>query len=128
MVTSDASSSSNNSNLGVSERALAAAGASFLSAIIVNPLDVAKTRLQAQAAGVPYHNLTHTCSFQTNTSIGYDNVQSYITSKFIVIGQQSTGYGNVQSYITSIFIVIGQQSTGYGNVQSYITSTFNMIG
>nr|GEW75868.1 mitochondrial carrier domain-containing protein [Tanacetum cinerariifolium] len=69
MVTSDASSSSNNSNLGVSERALAAAGASFLSAIIVNPLDVAKTRLQAQAAGVPYHNLTHTCSFQTNTML-----------------------------------------------------------
>ncbi|GJY47903.1 mitochondrial carrier protein MTM1-like protein isoform X1 [Tanacetum coccineum] len=69
MVTSDASSSSsnNNSNLGVSERALSAAGAAFLSAIIVNPLDVAKTRLQAQAAGVPYHNLTHTCSFQTNT-------------------------------------------------------------
>ncbi|XP_022958646.1 mitochondrial carrier protein MTM1-like isoform X1 [Cucurbita moschata] len=40
--------------LGVVERAASAAGAAFLSAIIVNPLDVVKTRLQAQAAGVPY--------------------------------------------------------------------------
>ncbi|EPS66355.1 hypothetical protein M569_08422, partial [Genlisea aurea] len=36
------------------ERAVSAAGAAFTSAIIVNPLDVAKTRLQAQAAGVLY--------------------------------------------------------------------------
>ncbi|KAK9724728.1 hypothetical protein RND81_05G095000 [Saponaria officinalis] len=34
--------------------ALSAAGAAFLSVILVNPLDVAKTRLQAQAAGAQY--------------------------------------------------------------------------
>ncbi|GJN16413.1 hypothetical protein PR202_gb03398 [Eleusine coracana subsp. coracana] len=42
--------------LGMVERALSAAGAAFVSAIIVNPLDVAKTRLQAQAAGVLYNH------------------------------------------------------------------------
>ncbi|XVF12620.1 hypothetical protein REPUB_Repub08aG0134700 [Reevesia pubescens] len=42
------------SNLGIVERVFSAAGAAFLSAIIVNPLDVVKTRLQAQAAGVSY--------------------------------------------------------------------------
>ncbi|KAK1418652.1 hypothetical protein QVD17_27797 [Tagetes erecta] len=75
--TSSSSSSSSNSgynynynyNMGFSERAISAAGAAFLSAIIVNPLDIAKTRLQAQAAGVPYHNLTQTCSFHTNTML-----------------------------------------------------------
>ncbi|KAL6581457.1 Carrier protein, mitochondrial [Orobanche minor] len=45
---------SSDEKLGVSERALSAAGAAFLSAILVNPLDVVKTRLQAQAAGTAY--------------------------------------------------------------------------
>ncbi|KAL5231487.1 hypothetical protein ABZP36_030263 [Zizania latifolia] len=48
--------------LGMTERALSAAAAAFVSAIIVNPLDVAKTRLQAQAAGVSYYQPFHTAS------------------------------------------------------------------
>ncbi|KAJ7962523.1 Mitochondrial carrier protein [Quillaja saponaria] len=56
-------------DLGVGERALSAAGAAVLSAIIVNPLDVAKTRLQAQAAGVPYQSVCRMACFETNTML-----------------------------------------------------------
>ncbi|KVH89048.1 Mitochondrial carrier domain-containing protein [Cynara cardunculus var. scolymus] len=51
-------SPSSDFDLGFSERAFSAAGAAFLSAII--------TRLQAQAAGVPYQNLYSTCRFEAN--------------------------------------------------------------
>ncbi|CAL0305456.1 unnamed protein product [Lupinus luteus] len=53
--------------LGFVDRSFSAAGAAFISAIIVNPLDVAKTRLQAQAAGVSY---SHPLSNVTNR-MGY---------------------------------------------------------
>ncbi|KAG5626624.1 hypothetical protein H5410_011842 [Solanum commersonii] len=53
--------------LGFGERAISAAGAAVLSAILVNPLDVAKTRLQAQAAGVPYDSLCNLGHLNSNT-------------------------------------------------------------
>lgn len=56
--------------LGFPERAVSAAGAAFLSAVLVNPLDVVKTRLQAQAAGV-----------------AYSHPMSNMTSRMAVLGQ-----------------------------------------
>ncbi|OIV96791.1 hypothetical protein TanjilG_18251 [Lupinus angustifolius] len=57
------SSGAGDYKLGFVERSFSAAGAAVLSAIIVNPLDVAKTRLQAQAAGVSYsHPLSNMTS------------------------------------------------------------------
>ncbi|XP_024036787.1 mitochondrial carrier protein MTM1-like [Citrus clementina] len=53
-------------SLGFAERAFSTAGTTIVSAVIVNPLDVAKTRLQAQATGVPYEGLCHTASFESN--------------------------------------------------------------
>ncbi|KAG5533857.1 hypothetical protein RHGRI_027900 [Rhododendron griersonianum] len=49
--------------LGLLERGFSAASAAVFSAILVNPLDVVKTRLQAQAAGVPH---THPLSNLTS--------------------------------------------------------------
>ncbi|KAL8554180.1 hypothetical protein ACS0TY_002407 [Phlomoides rotata] len=56
-------------DLSFGERAFSAAGAAFISAIVVNPLDVAKTRLQAQAAGVPNDGLCETACVGTNTML-----------------------------------------------------------
>ncbi|KZV21875.1 Mitochondrial substrate carrier family protein [Dorcoceras hygrometricum] len=54
-------------DLSFGERAFSAAGAALISSIIVNPLDVAKVRLQAQAAGVPYDGFCRTASFESST-------------------------------------------------------------
>ncbi|KAJ7563762.1 hypothetical protein O6H91_03G125300 [Diphasiastrum complanatum] len=51
------------------DRAVSAAGAAFVSAILVNPLDVAKVRLQAQAAGVPYQEPWQYAYRHANTNL-----------------------------------------------------------
>ncbi|KAF5189297.1 Mitochondrial carrier protein [Thalictrum thalictroides] len=63
------SSSSMDFNLGFKERSISAGAAAVLSAILVNPLDVAKTRLQAQAAGVSYSH-RHPRGLKSNTYSG----------------------------------------------------------
>ncbi|XP_058100233.1 mitochondrial carrier protein MTM1-like isoform X2 [Magnolia sinica] len=64
-------------NMGFAERSFSAAGAAVLSAILVNPLDVAKTRLQAQAAGVPYSPPNHQMS-RCMASLGPSTVGIYL--------------------------------------------------
>ncbi|KAI3449246.1 hypothetical protein Pfo_005911 [Paulownia fortunei] len=73
-------------DLSFGERAFSAAGAAFISAIIVNPLDVAKTRLQAQAAGVPYDGLCQTACSVSNTMLQDRN--SMLSSVHATVGTQ----------------------------------------
>ncbi|KAL0397976.1 UNVERIFIED_CONTAM: Mitochondrial carrier protein MTM1 [Sesamum calycinum] len=76
-------------DLSFGERAFSAGAAAFISAVIVNPLDVAKTRLQAQAAGVPYDGSQVGCS-ETSTKISCMFTQ-YLTVIFCWM------YGNGQN-------------------------------
>ncbi|XP_075519294.1 mitochondrial carrier protein MTM1-like isoform X2 [Primulina tabacum] len=56
-------------DLSFGERAFSAAGAAVISSIIVNPLDVAKVRLQAQAAGVPCDGFHQMACFASSTML-----------------------------------------------------------
>ncbi|KAF5733108.1 hypothetical protein HS088_TW17G00644 [Tripterygium wilfordii] len=76
-------------DLGFIERSFSAAGAAVLSAVIVNPLDVAKTRLQAQAAGVSYQGLCMAC-FETDTMLS--DVRSTPQSSCAVPGSECNRY------------------------------------
>ncbi|KAG6582646.1 Mitochondrial carrier protein MTM1, partial [Cucurbita argyrosperma subsp. sororia] len=71
-------------NLSFGERSLSAAAAAVVSAILVNPLDIAKTRLQAQAAGVPYEGPCRMTSLERNTVIPNLRCSSVSSSRSLV--------------------------------------------
>ncbi|KAM1113586.1 hypothetical protein ACFX2B_045688 [Malus domestica] len=74
-------------NLGFDERSLSVTGAAFVSAILINPFDVAKTRLQAQAAEVPYQGLYDVVCAESNTMLS--DLRSSMPCTSLILGSKT---------------------------------------
>eukprot|EP00897_Mesotaenium_endlicherianum_P004364 jgi/Mesen1/3956/ME000209S02967 len=99
------------------EKAVSAAAAAFLSAIITNPLDVAKTRLQAQAAGMPYMNDPVWEIFPKNlqfvrTDKMYGQVHGGTTSGSLGMADGSVGGGKYRSTWDVMMKITRQEGVG----------------